>query len=94
MTDCRNEAIFDVTLPDGVHLPSSIQQRILFLAITLFVPLELLGPVVDVRLWKFERASRTPMPEAAVDEYRDLLSGIADVWLADHSSILVSDRPV
>jgi hypothetical protein len=34
------------------------------------------------------------MPEAAVDEYRDLLSRIADVWLADHSSSLVSDFPV
>ena len=84
----------DVALPDRDEIPSVGTKFQLFESVSSNVVLEFGEPIISVLLRHRWVAVRTPMPEAAVDEYRDLFSRIADIWLTDHSSSLVSDFPV
>jgi hypothetical protein len=77
-----------------VDSPPHIEERSLLPAVTLDIPPELLGPVVNVRFRQLERAARASVPKAAVYEDCELLARIGDVRAADVAPPLVVYAPV
>lgn len=67
LRDCIRILMF----PEAEHSPSGIAQKVVCLAIALDVPLQLRQPIVGVALGQ-ARMLWTPVPEAAVDEDRNL----------------------
>jgi hypothetical protein len=69
-----------VALPDYPHAPSEFCERAVDLAVAGNVPVEFCLPEVDPSLGGVgEGATGMPVPEAAVDEDRDLPAGQDDV---------------
>ena len=84
----------NLTFPDGPHMPSKIDQSLMFRSIPLHISLKLGLPISDIRLRHRGVAIWTPVPEAPMDEYRDLPPWVADVGTAYVSPLRVIDPPM
>lgn len=64
--------------PNANHGPSSVLKHAICVAIALHVLVQLAGPPLPVRGWRSAMLGAS-MPEAPVDEHRDVCLGESDV---------------